>query len=197
MFFLKCIFFYYLWVTWNYIQPHLDDLRNLDMTWTDQAELWLSNAGFTTPPIEDLHHFSGYNIAIAGMVKDAEKTLPTLMKQLEIFSCAFDSAHIFVLESNSEDHTREIVRNWKLNPPDCENVHTNLLNDLPNRIKKKLKHINDQKKAKLNITINDDQHPEFGDHRIFHKGGIIIYIYIYILALIYIYIYIYIIIQEN
>merc|ERR1712113_1262874 len=87
---------------------------------------------------------------------------------------AFDSAHIFVLESNSEDHTREIVRNWKLNPPDCENVHTNLLNDLPNRIKKKLKHINDQKKAKLNITtsqINDDIHPEFGDHRIFHKGG--------------------------
>jgi len=146
------------------------------MTWTDQAGLWLSNAGFTQPPIEDLNAFHGYNIAIAGMVKDAEKTLPTLIKQLEIFACAFDSAHIFVLESNSEDHTREIIKNWKLNPPDCEDVHNSLLNSLPNRIKKRIKHINDKKKKEdqqnnQDEDNNEDHHPEFGDHRIFHKGG--------------------------
>merc|ERR1711897_35379 len=116
--------------------PHLIDLRHLEMSWTDQASLWLSNAGFTQPPIEDLNAFSGYNIAIAGMVKDAEKTLPNLIKSLEIFGCAFDSAHIFVLESNSNDHTREIIKNWQLNAPNCEDLHNALLHSLPNKIKK-------------------------------------------------------------
>jgi len=178
LFLLKCLFLYYLWDAWEYIQPHLNDVRNLDMTWTDQTSLWLHNAAFTTPTIEDMNAFSGYHVAIAGMVKDAEKTLPNLLAQLEIFACSFDSAHFFILESNSKDHTREIIKEWARNPPDCESVHNRLLYSLPNKIKKQLKHRNDKRKQNSDLaqesTDRNANHPEFGDHRIFHKGGKII-----------------------
>lgn len=169
LFILKLVFAYYLWLTYLYCEPHIVDLRNLDMSWTDQAELWLSNAGFTSPPIEDLRDLSGYHIVMAGMVKDAEKTLPTLMAQLETLACAFASAHIIILESNSDDHTRDIIREWQRNPPDCEEVHDALLHSLPNRMKNRLRHLHEERRR--NASANADDHELFGNHRIFEKGG--------------------------
>eukprot|EP00485_Elphidium_margaritaceum_P008343 CAMPEP_0202690184 /NCGR_PEP_ID=MMETSP1385-20130828/5255_1 /ASSEMBLY_ACC=CAM_ASM_000861 /TAXON_ID=933848 /ORGANISM="Elphidium margaritaceum" /LENGTH=360 /DNA_ID=CAMNT_0049345419 /DNA_START=247 /DNA_END=1332 /DNA_ORIENTATION=+ len=139
------------------------------MTWTDQSTLWLSNAGFSSPTIDDLNELHTYNIAFAGMVKDAQETLPTLLKSLEIFGCAFKSAHFFILESNSHDHTREIIRNWQQNPPDCEHVHTQLLHSLPNKLKKKMKR--QQQRAQPSNYSHSDDDSLFGGHRIFHKGG--------------------------
>lgn len=159
----------------EYLSPHIEDIRKMEMSWTDQLDLWLSNTGFISPPIEDLHDLSGYNIVIAGMVKDAEKTLPTLIGQLEIFSCAFDSAHIIILESNSGDHTRDIIKYWTLHPPDCEAIHESLLHSLPNRLKQRIKHRNDVQKQ-MNRSYRGD-HDVFGDHRIYHKGGMLLYVH--------------------
>jgi len=121
-----------LWLTWSAsclgyllkrtIRPRLLDVVKLDLALSQQSHLLLANMGIDSPEITDLHELKHYHIAIAGMVKNAEKSLPNLMRQIEMLSCAFNTTHIFVLESNSVDGTREIIRNWAQHPPQCEDV---------------------------------------------------------------------------
>lgn len=143
------------------MQPHLFDIRNLDMNWTKQLHVWLMNSGFVQPMVTDLNLLSNFNVVFAGMVKDADKTLPHLIAQLEIFGCAFNSAHFFILESNSVDHTREIIREWKRKPSECETVHQSLMSVLSFNVKQ------------LSSDVKQETRNAYrtSNHRIFHSSG--------------------------
>ena len=121
---LLCLFLYLINIGFQRLMPHISDIRNMKVGWNEQLHWFLLNGGWRDPinNIYDMSQLEPYSVVIAGMVKDGEETLPTLLKQLDILACSFDYTHFFVLESNSEDNTRDIIHDWSLTDTDCTNI---------------------------------------------------------------------------
>ena len=91
----------------------ISSTMKMNQSISKQWQLYQSNLGKINIPIKLTDKLKSVDIAIAGLVKDAESTLPHLIEQISAFQCAFRSVHIFVLESNSIDQTRQIVKKWQ------------------------------------------------------------------------------------
>ena len=89
---------------------------------------WLHRAS-PSPPVamESISSLKEQSIAIVGLIRDGEQTLPHLLDQLQSFSCSFRSATFIFYESNSKDQTPLILADWQRQPNVCnDDNHTEI-----------------------------------------------------------------------
>eukprot|EP01084_Bolivina_argentea_P149371 260929_1 len=123
---LTIIFIYFAYIGIESLIPHITDIMHMKLPLHEQLHLFLLNSGWITPTVEHMPSFSEYSVVLLGMVKDSEKSLPNLLYQLDILACAFKYAHFFVLESNSNDNTRQIIKDWSKSSIDCALLNNKL-----------------------------------------------------------------------
>eukprot|EP01083_Nonionella_stella_P063532 165071_1 len=124
---LLIIFLYFAGLGWTALIPHIADTIHMKLPFREQLHWLLLNAGWRTPYMTtDMNALSNYSVVILGLVKDSQKSLPNLLFQLKIFACSFKYAHFFVLESNSNDNTAQMIKDWGSAPDNCSSLNNQL-----------------------------------------------------------------------
>ena len=128
--YLLRLFIIIYYPTWN-------DFMKLNIKSKEQIHWILMNMGLISPyytlnnyikHTKITKNLNSYSVVIAGMVKNSEKTLPLLLNEMDILACFFDYTHFFVFESNSNDNTRNIIKEWGNNSIDCSDIQDRINN---------------------------------------------------------------------
>ena len=109
---LLLIFLYFFDIGYKLLMPHILDIIYMKLPLHEQLHWFLINSGWITPIIKHMTSVSDYKVVIVGMVKDSQKSLPNVLYQMDILACSFKYTHFFILESNSNDKTPQIIKDW-------------------------------------------------------------------------------------
>jgi len=63
----------------------------------------------------DVPHFANSSIVIVGMTHNQEKSINTILQQLDNMACLFSHAAILIFESGSTDRTPQLLASWQAN----------------------------------------------------------------------------------
>ena len=125
LFILKIIFIYFIYLGFSYyLEPRIIDFIYLDIPYYQQIQFMLLNMGIFKNSVSNLNHLSNDNAIFALDLVNSDYSLNNIITNLEIMACSFKSSKVIILVSpHSNDHTRDIITNWKKNIKDCNLIH--------------------------------------------------------------------------
>lgn len=142
----------YIIITNLVLQGMIYELCTLNLS---SSEQWMNSCRHFQLPCNDLfepvtlsqiNYFENSSIVIVGMIRNHDHTIEALLKQLDNLSCLFKTSAVLIYESNSNDNTPKLLKEWR-NRVNIDNklCHDVLLNnnnkdrEPPNIIKELLK----------------------------------------------------------
>ena len=125
---LKLIFIYFVYIGLSNVGPRMDEIIRLDIPYIEQFQFMLLNIGILKNSITDLKQLSNDNVIFALNLVNSEHSLPQILSSMEVLGCSFKSAHIIIFVSaHSIDHTKDIIKHWQSEPPNCTNIHSKVV----------------------------------------------------------------------